>query len=261
MKNSKDKIKIEFLEDCLIIYKEILVVSDIHIGYEDQIYGKNISNEQYKETIDKFEEIFKNLDKKKIKIKQIVILGDLKHEFGIISDKEWKESLDLIDYLNKKIKINKKFKEKIVLIKGNHDTILGPIAKKRELEILNYYKYKNICFIHGHLKYENYLDNIKYLFLGHLHPSIVISDKYKKEKFKCFLKGKWENKEVMVLPSFCPISFGYDLREINKEYNKNKDFFIIPNKILGKLKVIIYNKLYKKEYEFLELDKLIKKLK
>ncbi|MBS3078964.1 metallophosphoesterase [Candidatus Pacearchaeota archaeon] len=260
----KKEVEIRFLEDCLLIDKEILVFGDVHIGYEEHIAERGaIPDVQFKEIIERLDRVFKLLKKDGILIKQIIILGDLKHEFGGISDKEWSETLRLIDYLDKKIEkddMNKQKKDKIILIKGNHDNILGPIAKKRDLKVVDYYKVKGICFMHGNKLYNGCFEDCKYFILGHLHPSISLVDKYKKEKFKCFLKGKWKNKEVYVLPSFSPISFGYDLNSFRYEKEQDNGFFIVPEKDLKKFEVIIYNNLENRNYNFGKLSKIIEKM-
>jgi len=258
MKNIKKFTKIRFLDNCLLINNEILVFSDFHIGYEEYLFGKLIPiRVQLEEILKKLNAIFSLLEKENIKIKEIIILGDLKHEFGEISDSEWRETLQLLDYLLEKT-------NKIILIRGNHDNILGPIAKKREVELKDYYEVGEMCFMHGDNMFKECEDS-KILILGHLHPSIAFYDNYKKEKFKCFLRGKWKiagrNKsrnylKVIIIPSFIPLVFGYDLHDINEE---RKDFFIINNKDLEKFEVIIYNDKEDKEYNFGRLKTLIKK--
>jgi putative SbcD/Mre11-related phosphoesterase len=252
MKQKFTKPEIKFLEDCLLINQKILVITDLHIGYEEYLCKESlIQRTQLKEILEKLNNVFETLKKEKITIEKVIILGDLKNEFGEISDAEWRETLILIDYLIEKIKT----KGKIILIKGNHDNILGPIAKKREIKLKNYYKIKNICFLHGDKICKNYLKNTDILILGHLHPSITLSDDYKREKYKCFLKGVWKNKEVYVLPSLSQITFGYELKLLNEE--NSKDFFIIPPKKLKNFRVIIYNNKENKKYDFGELKNLI----
>jgi len=248
MKLDLKKNKIEFLEDCLLINEEILVFSDFHIGYEEYLYGKYIPvRVQLEEILKKLNRIFLLLNKKNIKLKGIIVLGDLKHEFGEISESEWRETLELLDYLLKKC-------SKIILIKGNHDNILGPIAKKRGVEIKENYIIDKIGFLHGD-KWHKECDQCNILVLGHLHPAITLYDKYKKEKYKCFLFGKWKKKEVYVLPSSVPMVFGYDLNNLTEE---KKDFFIINNEGLMGFKVIVYNEKENKSYDFGKLKKLIR---
>ncbi len=118
-----------FLEECVLIDKKILVFTDFHIGYEEHIAERGaLPDLQFKEIIERLNRIFTLLKRDNVKIKKIVILGDLKHEFGGISDKEWRETIGLLDYLDKKIVGDRNKRGRIILIKGNHDNILGPNA-------------------------------------------------------------------------------------------------------------------------------------
>jgi putative SbcD/Mre11-related phosphoesterase len=249
--------KMKILYDSLLVDNEVLIVGDMHIGYEDQFAGRAVfPNVQLKNIISKFNKIFKKLDGEGVKVKQVVILGDLKHEFGGISDQEWAESLKLIDYLGGKVKGNRK--EKIVVVEGNHDNMLKPILKKRKGVVFKEsYKMGEVCCLHGN-KWLNSCLNSKILVMGHLHPAITLSDKYKREKFKCILHGKWKRKEVFVLPSFSKVSLGYELLDVDedKDYKKGDDFFIINKKSLKKFEVIIYDSKGEKALNFGKLKKL-----
>lgn len=254
MKNKNTQIR--FLDNSLLINNEILVFSDFHIGYEEYLFGKHIPiRAQFDEIIKNLNQIFNLLKKEGVKIKEIVVLGDLKHEFGEISDSEWKETLALIDYFLKKTK-------KIILIKGNHDNILGPIARKREVELKDYYKIGRICFLHGDKFYKD-CEDCNILIMGHLHPAVTLIDLYKKERFKCFLRGKWSIAgldksqnclDVVILPSFIPLVFGYDLKDLD---SLEEGFSFIENKVLKNFEIIIYNQKENKEYNFGKLKKLI----
>jgi len=254
---------IKFLEDCLLIDNSILVIGDMHIGYEEHIFEQGLfPRMQLKQILEKFDRLFAELKKEKIKLKKIVLLGDLKHEFGGISDSEWRETLQLLDYILNKCK-------NIVLIRGNHDNILGSISKKREIKIKNFYKIKiknvEICFLHGNKLFKPCLNTKKnrqdiqtgVLIMGHLHPSVTLRDNYKSERFKCFLVGKWKNKEVYILPSFSPISFGYDISSL-KSSDEIDGFIIVDERSLRKFEVLVYNHKEDKIYNFGEVGKLIK---
>jgi len=257
IKNNKaNKIKIEFLNDCLLIDNCVLVLGDFHLGYGESIGAVGLFLDiQTKEILKKLKNLFHLFFSKNIHLKKIIIIGDFKHEFGSILDSEWRESLKIMDYLSEKCK-------DVLLIKGNHDNILEPIAKKRNLKLLDFYKYKNVYLLHGNKLYRGCLEKeIDILITGHLHPAISLSDNYKKEKYKCFLKGKWKKKIVYVLPSFSPASFGYNLARINKINKKSIEdgfgFFIIEDKKLKNFEVIIYNNQDKKKYNFGKLKNLL----
>ena len=90
--------------------------------------------------------------------------------------------------------------------------------------------------------------------MGHLHPTIKLSDKYKKEKYKCFLFGEWKKISVIIMPSFMDINYGYSLDNINKD---GREFTFINKKSLKNFNVVIYNIRDDKHYNFGKLKKLI----
>lgn len=242
-----DKKFIRFLENSLLINKEILVFGDVHIGYEE-LYSSSLLRVQMKDIYELLKKIFKRLHNEKIILKKIIILGDLKHEFGTISEGEWRDVLNFLNYLEKKC-------EKIIIIKGNHDKIIGPILNKRNVELVNYWieeinnskDIKKIGFLHGD-KWFSELKECDNLILGHSHPAIILKDKYKQEKYKCFLKGNWNKKEILIIPSFNLLNQGYNLNDF--KINKNKGFSIVPDKIIIKMNVLVYNKKEDKIYDF-----------
>lgn len=239
---------IKILEDSILINSKILVFSDLHLGLEDVSLDGLFPRIQLKEIKEKLDRIFKYLEKNNIKLEKIIILGDLKHDFGKIHNSEWREILAFLNYLDKKSK-----ETKIFIIKGNHDKIIEPILKKKDICLLDYYIFENMGFLHGDRVIENCLINSKSLFIGHLHPSITLTDSNKKEKYKCFLTGKWKNKEVYILPSFSVVSEGYNLSQVD---NKG-EFFIINRKNIKNFEVVIYNPKEDKEYNFGVLKRIV----
>jgi len=219
--------------------EKILVITDLHIGYEEALNSKGFlfPRSQYKKTKEDFKKIFDEVGN----VKEIVILGDLKHEFGKISKQEWRETLDLIDFLEEKVK-------KIVLVEGNHDKILGPLVKKKNLEVKKFYISGKNGFLHGHKCYPEVLDKkIKKLFLGHLHPAISIKKGPKQETYKCFLEGKWKGKDILILPSFFPLVegsdvFGEKIEYTHLDFNFDLEKFKVHIPIEGENKVLDFVK-------------------
>lgn len=194
---------IEMMGLCLYLKKEkALVIADVHMGVEEALnkQGILVPRTQYAETINLLENRLKGFG-----LKKIIINGDLKHEFGKISETEWRHTLRLLDFLFEHCK-------KIVLIKGNHDTILGPIADKRGLEVKRNYAIGKTMILHGDKipKGEKF-DSMKRLIIGHEHPAVSLHKDGRLEKFKCFLKGKWKKKELIVMPSFNLVTEGTDV--------------------------------------------------
>src|SRR3989338_153854 len=217
------------IKDLALIYKDHLIISDLHIGLEEALNKQGILIPRFQ-----FKEIKQRLEPLLLKkIKVIVINGDLKHEFGTISEQEWRHTLQVLDLL---LENNRK----VILVKGNHDTILGPIAEKRNLEVVDKYEIDDITIIHGNKIKEI---NTKIIIIGHEHPAVTIKDNIRNETFKCFLKGKYKNKILIVTPSFSLVKQGYDVLNFDNHtlYIKNIDnfeVFVVEDKIynFGKVK-------------------------
>lgn len=235
--------KYDFLNKGVLIRKEnILVIADLHIGYEEGLNrrGVFIPRTQFKQIIKDLKVIFEKTGR----LKKIIILGDLKHDFGNILSQEWNEIGKIIDFL-------KENSEEIVFVRGNHDKIIEPILRKKEIKVKDYEIISENAFVHGHKKFEEVFSEkkkdskIKRIFMGHIHPAVTIRDDAKRETYKCFLRGKYKNKELVVLPSFFPLTEGIDEFEEDNEMNyKNFDVFVpVPDetKVLefGKLKKFI----------------------
>lgn len=221
--------------------KKLLIISDVHIGYEESMnkQGVLVPRFQFKDVIQRLEKIFE-----KTMPEKVIINGDIKHEFGRISDQEWRETLKLIDFILQNAK-------KLILIKGNHDTILGPIADKANVEIKEKLTFtagsRKFLVIHGH-KIPNRTPNCDTIIIGHEHPCVSIQEEARTEKFKCFLVGKWKNKQLIVLPSFNLVTEGTDvLKEkllspfLIKADLQNFDAFVVSDDVyhFGKLKNLI----------------------
>ena len=219
----------------------------------------------------RLDSIFKKLKNKKIE--RIIVNGDLKHEFGTISDQEWRNTLKLIDYLGQHC-------DEIILIKGNHDTILDPIAKKRDVRVLDHYfistikektmkkiQLKNksqlkinnkilnkikiiknhkklsknkILVLHGdEIPNKELLKDVSTVIIGHEHPAITIKDGPRAELFKAFLVGKWKKFNLIAQPSFNLITEGTDvlkemiLSPFLKGNLKNFNAIIVGDKLYG----------------------------
>ncbi len=213
--------------------EKIFVIGDIHLGFEESLTKRGIllPKFQLKETLTRLKSILKDLD-----VKEVVITGDLKHEFGKVLFTENDEILKFLDFLLEKYKV--------VIIKGNHDVTLSYISQKRNIELREYYKINEVFICHGD-KLINNLDffNSKTIIIGHEHPAVSISNNHRSEIFKCFLVGTYDNKELVVLPSFNVLTEGSDILrdEILSPFLKQKldDFevYIVCDKVykFGKL--------------------------
>ena len=203
-----------------------LIISDTHIGYEEAInkHGILIPRFQFKDITERLERIFHNC---KEPIETFIINGDVKHEFSTISETEWRNTLALLDFVGKKCR-------RIVIVKGNHDTVIGPIAEKRNVKIVRQHIIKsgteNILLLHGHILPKK-MPNCNVIIIGHQHPAITLRDGLRSELYKCFLRGKYKKAWLIVIPAFTPVSTGTDvLREVISPFLEQDidDFYVYP---------------------------------
>ena len=248
--------KIEIV-DLSLYFNATLVIADVHIGYEEALnkQGILVPRLQLEEMLKRMDKIFRHLKNKKIE--RIIVNGDLKHEFGTISEQEWRNTLKFLDLLAKHC-------DEIILIKGNHDNILGPIAKKRNVKILENYliepvkkeyinektltikrtKNKTLVLHGDKIPDKESLKDVSTIIIGHEHPAVSIKEGPRVEQFKCFLKGKYKGRDLIVQPSFNPMAEGTDLLRDKilspflKQNLDSFDVFIVEDKVyeFGKLR-------------------------
>jgi len=183
-----------------------LALSDFHLGYEEMLNRSGVFVPRTN-----FAAIKKHLSEKvfsKCKPERIIILGDLKHEFGVISKQEWREVFEMLEFLSGHCK-------EIVLLRGNHDKILAPIAEWKNLSILEngfYSEEDKALFLHGDKIVRSAdFEQAETVVIGHEHPAVSIREGVKNEQFKCFLKGGFDGKNLVVLPSLNQLNIGTDL--------------------------------------------------
>jgi putative SbcD/Mre11-related phosphoesterase len=197
---------IEIIDLALYLKEEkALVLADLHIGYEDALVkqGVLVPKFHFRELVERLERIFEIIEKRKLKVETIIINGDLKHEFGRISDEEWRNTLKVLDYLARRC-------SRIALVRGNHDTILGPIADKRNVLLVDAFFAGDKMIMHGD-RIQEIPAPVKTIIIGHDHPAVGISEGIRREVYKCFLAGKYKGKNLIVQPSLSPSTEGTDV--------------------------------------------------
>ncbi len=234
-------IKIEYLgRDLLIeeVEERIFVIGDLHIGVEEVLEksGVLIGRRLFAEMIEELGEVFEKTGK----VNEIVLLGDLKHDFSELTMQERQELNKLFDYLLLHCK-------KIVIIRGNHDNYLLNLTSMKGIEIRDYYLKGGIAFLHGDRDFSEIYDKkIKCWVMGHLHPAVKIAEKEgaKIEKYKCFLEGKFKGKKIIIVPSFSSFGEGSDARESGTEVAWKFNFKKFKVKVVADdLKVLDFGEL------------------
>ncbi len=178
--------------------QKILIINDLHLGYEEALHRKGIlvPRFQLQEIKEQITRIFHNVSPA-----TVIINGDLKHEFGTVLQQEWKEVLEFLDFVLNEV-------AEVIIIRGNHDPLLKFIAEKRAVQVVTEYLVGDTLIVHG----DHLVDTkAKRIIIGHEHPALTIRKGSKREKYKCFLKGKWQGKELIAVPSFNPLLEGTDI--------------------------------------------------
>lgn len=226
---------IEIVDLCIFLKEQkVLVFGDVHIGYEEALNNKGVlvPRQQYKMTLERLEKTLDKLD-----VETVIINGDLKHEFGTILRTEWKDVFNLVDFLLSKCK-------RLIIMQGNHDKILKPIADKKNVEFVKSFVCGSVLITHGDFIPVEASD-CKTIIIGHEHPAISIAEYPRIEKYKCFLVGKWKTKKLIVMPSYNLLTEGTDVLfgKFLSPFIENLDNFnvyVVGDQILdfGKVKEI-----------------------
>lgn len=187
--------------DLALNVEDYLVISDLHLGYEQSLNAEGIMipRFQYPLIVKRLNEI-----REKSSCSNIVVNGDLKHEFGQISRQEWNETQEFLEYLKANF-------DDIVLIKGNHDNFTKFIAHKSNLQVEESFRIGDSLILHGDKILEGLDPEIRNLIIGHEHPCIGLRNGERVEKIKCYLAGKYEDWNLLVMPSFNFVTEGSDI--------------------------------------------------
>jgi len=235
----------------LIKDKKILIIADLHIGIEAELKEQGINAESQTH---KMTERIKKICKK-YKIKEIILLGDIKHNIPFSTNLEIK---DVQNFLKEVQKLGI-----IHIIPGNHDGNIDRLTPEK----MNIYSSEgfiidNIGFIHGHRWPSTDLMNCDQIIIGHTHPTIMLTDRLEYKTFEpCWIKGKIlkekliekypnsKNPEILVIPAFNPLCGGIAANKdgINGPVGKiidinNSQIFLLDGTSLGKVINITYYK-------------------
>lgn len=179
-----------------------LIVSDLHIGAEGSLVRKGflVPRTQQRILMQRLESLVKHTNPL-----MVVLLGDVKHEFGAISAEEWRDALAVFDLFEK-------YALKVHVVLGNHDVLLKPVLAKRAISCSDHFLVDDCLLIHGDVAPANGLldKRVKLVISGHEHPTVLLGDGVRSEKYKAFYRGSYMNKTLIVMPSFYPLVEGSD---------------------------------------------------
>ena len=196
--------------------KKYLVITDLHIGFENEFVSNKIEigkNSTINETIEKLKSLIK-IEKPD----SVILLGDIKSSIKRITNIEWKE----IPYFFEQIK-----KETdLILIPGNHDANIQQMIP-HDVTVTNSIGIviEDTLLTHGHTLPTKNFSNIKKIIMGHIHPvffnnnsllngqRVWISLKAKKSQI---FESSFGELELTVIPSFNPYFYARKKRFYKK---------------------------------------------
>ena len=215
--------------------KKILIIGDLHLGLENSLIDQGIliPKSQFNTIKDNIKKILKESE-----VKKIIINGDIKHEFSRINKQEWNDVYSLIEFLKEYCDVE--------IVIGNHDYIMKQMLDSKGYKTSYFVIVNDIIILHGDFIPAEATTK-KIVIIGHEHPSVLLREGPKTEKYKCFIKGKWKDKVLIVMPSFNPLSEGTDV--LNEKFLspflqvsiENFEVFVVGDKIynFGKIKNLV----------------------
>ncbi|MCK4757982.1 MAG: metallophosphoesterase [Thermoplasmata archaeon] len=200
--------------------EDILVISDLHIGYEASMRAEGVAMPDFQ-----FGKMMKNLERamEHFSPGQVIINGDIKHEFSRNLGQEWDEVMLLLEQINN-------MGAEVKFVRGNHDNYLKTIIGRYDIELANYYLTNDILITHGHIPTSTLLaddedvdDNNEsgdgdnpgqtrslknnFKIFGHEHPVLRLRDKIgARVTMPCFLFDEFNN--FIIMPAFSPLASG-----------------------------------------------------
>jgi len=218
--------RIRFITDYPAVFiaeKKTLVVAELHLGIEHELYKKGIiippQREKFQEILDKLLQL--------TKAKTLVIIGDIKHKVSGISIREERELPKFLEYLKNRVKV--------ILVKGNHDAEIENIVPEGiKIYGSRGFKLGKYGFFHGHAWPSKRLMQCDHLFMAHLHPGLEFRDKFGfRNVEQVWIKGMFDPEKVREK---------YKIKKIGR-----LNAIVMPtfNKLLGNIDV---NKLIKQEH-------------
>ena len=188
--------------------KKWVCVADLHLGIEVQLRraGFNIPSQAQK--------MLSSLETMSTYGDNLLILGDLKHRIPSVSYREDREIPPLL------AKLKDRYKD-IVIVSGNHDggisSILPPGVRALSGPGT---RIEDVGAFHGHVWPSQETMGSEKLIMGHIHPSVVLTDSLgSKSNEKCWVRTRLKKKgilerydhcpsELVVVPAFNPLLTG-----------------------------------------------------
>lgn len=189
----------------LIEEESAIVATDLHLGIEDQYEREGI---HIPKTF--LNDIINSIiyPARYVGAKKVILLGDVKHEFGRPEEAEWYASKKLIKEIQKSI-------GKVEIVRGNHDNYIISILKELSVPLHQpSMKVGEFLLTHGHQDITGELG--RKIIIGHEHPSVSIKDDLGiRHRYKAFISTRIGRREIFIMPSASLITIGTDMNLVN----------------------------------------------
>ncbi|MCD6477986.1 MAG: metallophosphoesterase [Candidatus Aenigmarchaeota archaeon] len=246
---------IKFITDeaALFLNDRILVVGDLHIGIEYELYRSGFS---LPSLIGKMEKKILGLVRRN-RAKILVLLGDVKHNVPQISIQEEREIPKFLENLSKRVEVH--------IVPGNHDGKIKRLSPKGVVvHPISGFMMDGFYFNHGHSWPGKTFPDAEVLVMAHSHPAVEFRDalgyryvepcwlicNLNKKKLKEKYKKNVRTRYAIIIPSFNPLISGMPVnREPEEPFigplmrsgiisMKNSDVYLLDGTHLGKVKEV-----------------------
>lgn len=194
-----------------------LVIADIHLGIEWELYNSGFSiPSQVEKRMKRIREYIK-----KVKPERIVLLGDIKHNVPVTS---WQEKQEVPAFLKELAAF-----APVDIVPGNHDgDIENLVPENVTVHDMKGFVMDNMGYFHGHTWPSVELFSASYIIMSHNHPTIRFTDTLghavseevwirthfiEKNIREHYGDIKWGNPEVIIMPAFNELCGGIPFNE------------------------------------------------
>jgi hypothetical protein len=183
-----------------------VVLADLHLGLEDEQEAKGIHI-----PVTVFPRILESVlaPARAVGASKVILLGDVKHEFGPPTEAEWFA-------VRKLVKAVKEAGHAIEVVRGNHDNYIAGVLRHLDIPLHQpHLALDGVLLKHGHEELNEAEWTATHLIMGHEHPVVALKDDVGiRHRFKAFLSGKAGNRRLTILPSVSPLAYGTDINEV-----------------------------------------------
>lgn len=193
---------ITLFDSGILIDGSIMVIADTHLGFEESVAPGGLlgSVDTNRKIMQKIEALIKTYQPT-----QLIFNGDLKHEFTKLPSFIYRWLEQFFSAYSKQMEI--------IIIPGNHDASIVEFLKTQPVTIKPHVTYRSALICHGDILFEERLEDpeINTVIIGHQHPAISLKMGIRDERYKCFLYGTTDDKNVLMLPCFHPLRSGANI--------------------------------------------------